>query len=216
MKKLSNKQNLIIMFAVDIILIGVFFIVKNRLDKKTVENQITEQSVRQICELSTLDCFYHNVFEWVSPGGFFQPGKKLWLEYDGVIRVGIKADEIKISEPDQDGVITVTIPPATILDKDLDENSIYEIDSESSLLGFLPIYRSVSVEERKEALANAQIDMELSASKNEMILSEAKERAKKILENNIILLGEASGKHYKVRFIEDSETPSSASSEEIP
>ena len=45
-----------------------------------------------------------------------------------------------------------------------------------------------------------------SAAKNGMVLDEALVRAKKIIEKNIIAMGEASGKHYRVKFISASET----------
>ena len=83
----------------------------------------------------------------------------------------------------------------------LDENFIYEIDCESPMWGFLPFYDSVSVDDRKSALVKAQNDMQTTASKNEMILEEARERAKMIIEKSIVTLGEAVGKHYKVKFV---------------
>jgi hypothetical protein len=49
--------------------------------------------------------------------------------------------------------------------------------------------------------------MEASAEKNEMILGEARDRAKKIIERNIVALGEAGGKQYTVRFEDISEEP---------
>lgn len=209
MKKLSNRTLLIIILAIDIVLCGTFIFTRYVDKKEPSTQQISAASVRRICELATLECYYHNVSEWSNPGGIFQAGKKLWLEYDGIIRVGIKA-EVKISEPDESGVITVTIPEAAILEKDLDEDSIYEIDSEAPLWGFLPYWGSVTTEERKEALAQAQVNMEESASHNQMIMSEAKERAKKIIEKNILAIGEASGTQYKVRFVSASEAEETA------
>ncbi|MBR6442777.1 MAG: DUF4230 domain-containing protein [Clostridia bacterium] len=216
MKKLSTRQLLIIVLVIDIILCGVFILINFNQKKTTVDRQISESSIQRICELATLDCFYHNVSEWSKSGNWIGYGaKKLWIEYDGIVRVGIKANKIKISDPDKNDVITVTMPAATILDKDLDENSIYEIDSESPMWGFVPFYESVSTEERREALANAQEDMESSAAKNDMILDEALVRAKKIIEKNIVTIGEAGGKHYKVKFIDASETQS-VPTEEVP
>lgn len=52
--------------------------------------------------------------------------------------------------------------------------------------------------------------MEESASHNQMIMSEAKERAKKIIEKNILAIGEASGTQYKVRFVSASEAEETA------
>ena len=46
--------------------------------------------------------------------------------------------------------------------------------------------------------------MAVSASQNGMILNEARERAKKIIEKNLVAVGEASGKRYTVRFVDPS------------
>ncbi len=115
--------------------------------------------------------------------------------------------------PDKDDVVTVTIPVATILDKDLDESTISKIASDRTVLFFTD---QVNTEDRRKALAAAQADMEESASKNEMILEEAQERAKKIIERNILAAGEANGKHYKVKFVNASDAPTAAPAEETP
>ena len=206
MKKFLTRRLLIIFLVIDIILCGIFMLTSSNKQRKSADQQISESSIQRICELATLDCFYHNVLEWNKPGNFIgYGGKRLWIEYDGIVRVGIKADQIKVSDPDKDGIITVMIPDAIILDKDLDEDSMFEIDSAQPLWGFIPLYKAVSTEERIEALAEAQEDMMASASQNGMILDEAKERAKRIIEKNIIALGDASGKHYQVKFVNTSE-----------
>jgi hypothetical protein len=208
MKKLSIKQLLILVLIVDIVLCGAF-VLTNILNKPArVERQISESNIQRICELATLECYYHNVSNWSQDAygvlAFTGYGeKKVWIEYDGMVRVGINAGGIKISDPDKDDIITVTMPAATILDKDLDESTISEISSDRTVLFFTD---QVNTEDRRKALAAAQEDMEESASKNEMILGEAQERAKKIIERNILAAGEASGKHYKVKFVDASET----------
>lgn len=143
--------------------------------------------------------------EWSDPGNIIGYGaRKLWIEYDGIVRVGMKADQIKISEPDSNNVVTVTIPDAVILDKDLDESTVREIDSQTVLLGFIQ-WSEVNTEDRRKALSKAQDEMADSASQNGTILAEAKNRAKMIIETNIVAAGEAAGKHYKVKFVNASE-----------
>ena len=208
MKKLSIKQLIIIVLVADIILCITAFLTisgkSNNPETETTVREISKPNIQKLCELTTLECYYHNVSDWSqSAYGLFGYGaKKVWIEYDGVVRVGIKAGQIKISDPDENDVITVTMPEATILDKDLDERSIKEISSDTPVLFFND---EVNTEDRKKALANAQEDMEASAAKNDMILGEAQERAKKIIERNIVALGEAGGKHYTVKFIDASE-----------
>ena len=47
-------------------------------------------------------------------------------------------------------------------------------------------------------------------------LEEAQERAKKIIERNILAAGEASGKHYTVKFINAGESSTVTPAEETP
>lgn len=203
MRAFAARKLIIIVLIIDIMLFGALFYSKP--NKQEVSVDLSETRIQRICELATLECFYHNVSLWSKPSNFIGfGGKRLWIEYDGVVRVGVEANQIKVSEPDNDGIITVFIPEAVILDKDLDEESMYEIDSESPLWGFIPLYEAVNTEERKAALDDAQENMVASASQNGMILEEAKGRAKKIIEKNIIALREASGKKYKIKFIDAS------------
>ncbi len=208
MKRLSARQLVTVMVLIADVLLCAIYINKNEQQQSFMEKHISTPGIQRICELATLECFYHNVGEWGKAGNLVGYGaKKTWVEYDGSVRVGVKGDKIKVSDPDQDNVITVMIPAATVLSKDLDEGSIHGIDSESSLWGFIPLYDHVTVEDRKNALAKAQEDMENSLlHEGGKIFIEAQERAKMIIERNIVALGEASGKHYKVRFIDAAET----------
>ena len=203
MKKRSLLLLIVLALIFDIAAIGGYILINpsSKEEEKTVDREISESQIQKICELATLECYYHNVSDWSQEAyGLFGYGaKKVWMEYDGVVRVGVKTGDIKVSK-EEDDVYTVTIPAATILDKDLDEDSIYEISSDTTVL-FL-FNDSVNTEDRKKALANAQEDMGASAAENEMILNEARDRAKKIIERSIKAAGEAAGKNYKVRFID--------------
>ena len=201
-KRLPVGYWLIISAIVAAVLLGATVLTTPSKDESK-GNAATSYSLSRICELATLECFYHNVTEWSKEADWLGfGGKKLWIEYDGIIRVGIKADEIVVSEPDASNVITVTLPKAVILEKDLDENSIYEIDSERWAGGWIPITTSVTQEERTAAIAKAQSNMQAEASKNGMILNEARERAKLIIERNIKAVGEAQVKQYTVKFVD--------------
>lgn len=202
----------IILIAYNIIFLGGI-IIKNNISKP-IDTTISESGIQRICELATLDCYYHNADEWEKSANRFGYGaKKLWIEYDGMVRVGINGDKIKISEPDNN-VITVTVPDAIILGDDFDESSCNEIDCESPLWHVIPLYNSVNTADRQKALDEAQEKMVESASNNRMILDEAKERAKKIIEKNILAIGEASGIQYTVKFVDEPEMQADSSEEE--
>lgn len=156
--------------------------------------------VTSVCELATLKCYYHNVAkaeteasgifaEWLKTGY-----KKIWTEYSGIIEYGIDISQVTVSEPDKNGVVTVTMPDAQVLNVDVDEDSLGTPLTDT---GFLT---SVTTEEKTTTLAGAQEAMEQQAKENTEMLSQAKARAKTLIEEYIKNVGESIGEEYTVEW----------------
>ncbi|MFR2881369.1 MAG: DUF4230 domain-containing protein [Lachnospiraceae bacterium] len=156
--------------------------------------------VTSVCELATLKCYYHNVAKaeteasgifakWLKTGY-----KKIWTEYSGIIEYGIDISQVTVSEPDKNGVVTVTMPDAQVLNVDVDEDSLGTPLTDT---GFLT---SVTTEEKTTTLAGAQEAMEQQAKENTEVLSQAKARAKTLIEEYIKNVGESIGEEYTVEW----------------
>ena len=156
--------------------------------------------VTSVCELATLKCYYHNVAKaeteasgifakWLKTGY-----KKIWTEYSGIIEYGINISQVTVSEPDKNGVVTVTMPDAQVLNVDVDEDSLGTPLTDT---GFLT---SVTTEEKTTTLAGAQETMEQQAKENTEMLSQAKARAKTLIEEYIKNVGESIGEEYTVEW----------------
>ena len=156
--------------------------------------------VTSVCELATLKCYYHNVAKaeteasgifakWLKAGY-----KKIWTEYSGIIEYGIDISQVTVSEPDKNGVVTVTMPDAQVLNVDVDEDSLGTPLTDT---GFLT---SVTTEEKTTTLAGAQEAMEQQAKENTEMLSQAKARAKTLIEEYIKNVGESIGEEYTVQW----------------
>lgn len=156
--------------------------------------------VTSVCELATLKCYYHNVAKaeteasgifakWLKTGY-----KKIWTEYSGIIEYGIDISQVTVSEPDKNGVVTVTTPDAQVLNVDVDEDSLGTPLTDT---GFLT---SVTTEEKTTTLAGAQEAMEQQAKENTEMLSQAKARAKTLIEEYIKNVGESIGEEYTVEW----------------
>ncbi len=153
--------------------------------------------ISSVCQLATLKCYYHNVakaeteangfLKWLGVGY-----KKMWMEYDGTVELGIDASRVKVGEPDTDGKIQIVIPDAQVMSSDVVIESMGEPLIET---GFMT---EVTKEEETEALAKAQSDMVESAKNDETMLKQAKERAKKLIEGYIKNVGELIGEEYTV------------------
>lgn len=156
--------------------------------------------VTSVCELATLKCYYHNVAKaeteasgifakWLKTGY-----KKIWTEYSGIIEYGIDISQVTVSEPDKNGVVTVTMPDAQVLNVDVDEDSLGTPLTDT---GFLT---SVTTEEKTTTLAGAQEAMEQQAKENTEMLSQSKARAKTLIEEYIKNVGESIGEEYTVEW----------------
>ena len=156
--------------------------------------------VTSVCELATLKCYYHNVAKaeteasgifakWLKTGY-----KKIWTEYSGIIEYGIDISQVTVSEPDKNGVVTVTMPDAQVLNVDVDEDSLGTPLTDT---GFLT---SVTTEEKTTTLAGAQEAMEQQAKENTEMPSQAKARAKTLIEEYIKNVGESIGEEYTVEW----------------
>lgn len=171
-------------------------------DKKTQE--ISDIStVDKICELATLKCYYHDVAEYEkqAEGLFkyrpFKYGyKKVWIEYDGTVDVGIDVNEVRISEPDRKGVVRIYVPDAKILNVSADKDTMSEplIDK--------GIFTTITAEDKNKAFADAQATMQKNAETDAVMLTQAKNNAKELLEQYVINVGEQTGKTYEVEWLE--------------
>lgn len=163
-----------------------------------VEPDVTE--MQAICELSVMDCYYHNVakhFEEDAQKGFLGIGKKnkrFWIEYSGIVRMGIDASLVKVEV--EDTQVTITIPEAKVLECTVDSDSLSQ-DS------YIVDKNSAKVEAADEVLAfdEAQRQLKETAAKDKTLLTNAQQRAKSLLKEYINNIGEAVGKEYKIDWI---------------
>ena len=164
-------------------------------NEKKRETEFSQLGI--ICELATLKSFYHNVAKLESGADSFLgvSYKKMWIEYSGIVKIGIDASKVTLSKPDQNGLVKVTIPKAEVLNIDLDEDSIY-VRSDTS------IFAGISARDKVKTLGDAQDDMEKTAKENESMLMQGQVRAKIVIERYIQKIGVAIGKVYTVEWVE--------------
>lgn len=190
--------NIIIFFL--LLLVVTALVVFPKLKDNTT-NLVEFSSVDKICELATLRCYYHNVAEYEKqPDGFFRYGlfqygyKKLWMEYNGIVEVGIDVSKVQVNPPDINGVVEIYVPEAQIVGISSDENSINTITDTGVLT-------SITTKEKSDAFSKAQADMRESAQNDHSILLQAHNNAKSLLRQYIINVGEQLGQQYTVRWL---------------
>lgn len=162
-----------------------------------MEPQIVQ--MRSICELATMECYYHNVAKFFQDGGegWFGIDKKdkhFWIEYSGIVKVGVDASLITMKiEGNQ---VTIAMPPAMVLDTDVDETSLsetsYIVDKESA---------DITASDETEAVSKAQEMMESAASADKTLLDNAQQRAQMLLEDYVENVGKAMGMEYAIKWV---------------
>lgn len=172
---------------------------------ETVKASPNFSGYESIAELSTIECYYHNVamFNQEADSGVFgimnHGYKKAWFEYSGIVRMGIDAYKVSISDPDENNVVTVAIPYARLIgDPDVDESSITEPLVETGWL------TELTAEDKLAMFAEAQQKMRDAAESDDALLAQARTRAKDILEQYVKSVGKQIGQDYTVNFVDAS------------
>lgn len=157
-------------------------------------------NMRSICELATLKCYYHNVaksFEKDAEKSWFgvvTKDKEFWIEYSGVVTIGVDVAKVRLDVDDDK--VTITIPPAKVLDCKVDETSLNE-DSFVKAIDSADI----SADDQTAAFAKAQQEMKEEAANDTTLLASAQDRAKKLLEDYIHNIEECVGKTYEITWV---------------
>lgn len=169
---------------------------KNKKEEPQAKPDVVQ--AKAICELATMECYYNNVAKYYEEDAsgflFWEKDKDFWIEYSGIVTVGIDASRLAI---EVDGTtVTISLPPAEVLDCAVDSDSLTEdsfyIADDSA---------KVKAEDQTQALQVAQQKMREEAENDSELLSDAQQLAQKLLEDYVNNLGEAVGVEYTIEWI---------------
>lgn len=172
-------------------------------EQKMVEEPKVSQ-VKAICELAVMDCYYHNVAKYFEEDAsgiwLWKKDKKFWIEYSGVVRIGIDASQVQMEVKDKQ--VEITMPKARVMNCTVDAATL-NIDS------FIVASDSAKVEaeDQTKAFEEAQKNMEMEAAGDAALLANAQQRAQNLLEEYVKNVGGVTGKEYAInwKFINDDE-----------
>ena len=166
---------------------------------KEIKNIAPETSqMKSICELAVMECYYHNVAKYKEENAtgilWWEKDRHFWMEYAGVVTIGIDATQLSIEVEDEN--VTIIIPPAKVLGCKVDETTLTE-DS------FIVAQNSAKVEaeHQTEAFKSAKDKLESEAKSNFTLLAAAQQRVQKLLEDYVTNIGNSVGKTYKIKWI---------------
>ena len=160
------------------------------------------EQIKNICELSTLKCVYNNVAKGTKKAGegikhIGEKDRKYWIEYEGYVKIGIDLSKVQMDILGEN--VKITLPEAEIqeigiVDETFTEESI--ISNEDSFWN----KNKITAEDQQKIVADAQEEMKNEVAGNQSILNQATERAKNLIENYIIQLGNSAGISYHIEW----------------
>ena len=169
--------------------------------------------MKAICELAVMDCYYHNVAKFTEEDaeGFllWKKDKNFWIEYSGVVTLGIDASLVKVEVSGSE--VSITIPSASVLNCTVDSSSLTE-DS------FIVAKNSAKIQAEDEVYAfeAAQTYLEQAAADDTALLASAQQRAQELLEEYITNIGKAVGQEYTITWIYLDDSSESIDTEQTP
>lgn len=183
-----------------VILIVLLLLVITGCGKKNTDVKPSLSQVRNISDLATVKAYYHNVAKVEKKKGqglthLFEVDRKYWIEYTGVVKIGIKMSSITIDE--KDNVVTINMPRAEILShhcENYNDDSIYKNED-----GFNE--NKIEDSEINEAIKKADEEMLEKVKNNQSLFNRAEDGAEKLIQNYIEQVGKISGKKYEVKFV---------------
>lgn len=193
---MMKTRIMITLFLTFVLAFSCGFYAKTKIQQKTIKLQVSQ--MKSICELATMECYYHNVAKYKEQDAqgmlLWKKDKHFWIEYSGIVKVGIDVSLLTIKV--QKNSVAITIPQAKVLGEKVDEASLSDtsfiVDSSSAAL---------SGEDEIKAFSEAQKNMVLAASGNSALLASAQQRAQTLLEEYIANIGNAVGKEYSIEWI---------------
>lgn len=190
-KNKSSKKVIGFLIAIILILALGAYIISNLKSKEkiSISSETVESSLKEAKELTTLKYNYKNVASYENSQEFHGitlpfTTKKFLYTYQGEINAGVDLDKAKVDVNEASKIISVTLPQASILSHDIDENSFMVYDEKNSI--FNPLKLEDYSDFRKEE--EAKVEKEAI---DKGLLEEAKEKSEKavkeILEINPII-----------------------------
>ena len=172
----------------------------NKKEEKKKE-QLNLNRIQEISELATLETYYHNVAKINKKAGsgllnIGEVNRKYWIEYNGVAKIGIKADNITFEINGNN--IVVTMPHAIILDTKIEnynQDSVYK--TKDSWFNANEITKS----EINKAIKETN-DVMINKIKNESnLFTKAEHNAEALLTSYINEIGKIHGEKYEIKYV---------------
>lgn len=167
-------------------------------ESETINIEPKVAQMRTICQLATMDCYYHTVAKFTEKDAegilWWTKDKHFWVEYSGVVTLGVDMSLVSIEVSDT--LVTITLPEAKVLGCRVDSASLnkdsFYLDCNSA---------SVTAEDEVAAFEAAEQALLEVATNDKALLASAQQQAQALLEEYIFNIGTIIGKEYAIKWI---------------
>lgn len=190
-----NKINKAILI---LLLIGLSTMFASCAQTKRIPMVPKATQMKSIAELATMECYFHNVAKYKKENAsgilFWKKDKHFWIEYSGIVKIGIDVERLKIEV--NDDKVTIQIPQAKVLGHKVDEATLSK-DSFIVEKGSA----AVTAEDETLAFAEAQQNMVIAAEQDTALMESAKQRVIKLLEDYVMNIGKITSRNYSIEWV---------------
>lgn len=193
-----NKNKILSVFCIVIIVFSLSGCQSKKEEEEKNEAELSLNQMQTICELATLECYYHNTAKVESEKKvlWWNTSKQLWIEYSGIVKVGLDFANLEMSI--EDNIVTINIPDAKILSCKVDETSLTKDSYLVSTTGLGA--GKITAKDQTEAFKYAQENMKEVAEADYSLLLQAQQRAQELLEKYVVNFADAIGVEYQVEW----------------
>ncbi len=164
---------------------------------ETEQINLQESKMEAICELAVMECYFHNVAKYTEEDAegmwWWEKDKKFWIEYSGIVSIGIDSSLLSLTV--NEDKVTITLPKAKVLSSKVDEATLSEdsfyIEKDSA---------KIDAEDQTIAFSEAQAKMVDTATADDALLAEAQKRTQVLLSDYVENIGELTGVTYYIEW----------------
>ncbi|ONI45839.1 hypothetical protein AN641_03060 [Candidatus Epulonipiscioides gigas] len=162
---------------------------------QSIELNLT--SMKNICELAVMDYYYSNIATYKQEDAqgmwLWKKDKEFWIEYNGIVTLGINATLLDFEVIDN--LVMVTLPDIEVLEIRIDDKSL----SADSIFK-APHSADITADDQIRTFNEAQQNMIKSVIADTTLFNHAQDRVKILLENYINNIGKQTDINYTIEW----------------
>ena len=158
--------------------------------------------IRNICELSTVECYFNNIAKSVKEPGtglkhLGEVERKFWIKYQIKVRVSYDISQIEMSQNDDEISIYLPEPKVTssVIESSWNKDS-YVISKDKKIQK-----NPITAEDQTKAIRESCESVEEEVRNNTALISTEQQQARTLIENYIKQMGKINNTEYKITWV---------------